>query len=79
MYSDLYEVLGNPSAAPTAATATEEEKHIAVSFSAGKMELLKKEVSQLWKEYFLDCHEMEAQTYTLIIIFIVTVIVDLFG
>jgi hypothetical protein len=50
MYSDLYEVLGNPSAAPTA--TAEEEKHIAVSFSAGKMELLKKEVSQLWKEHF---------------------------
>ena len=59
MYSDLYEVLGNPSAAPTAATATDEEKHIAVSFSAGKMELLKKEVSQLWKEHFLDCHGMD--------------------
>ena len=44
MYSDVYDVLGNPSTVPTVAVG--EEKHVAVCVSAGKMELWKNEVRQ---------------------------------
>jgi hypothetical protein len=45
MYSDLLDVLANPS--PSAAAADGDTKHVAVSFKAGTMELVQQPVSCL--------------------------------
>ena len=44
MYSDLLDVLGNPS--PSAAAAEGDAKHVAVSFKAGTMDLVQQPVSE---------------------------------
>jgi len=48
MYSDLLDVLGNQSSSSGGARRAETEKHVAVSFKAGKMKMELKENGKYW-------------------------------